>query len=217
LWGPSYLKTGIDPRYLRWLQDRGVDTAIAAFSNMRPVSMRAATVKAPPVVRNSRDGDILEDELVALQCLDASSGSPLATMINFAWHPEALWSGNQEIISDYVHYLRQEIEARIGGPALFFPGALGGLQTPQVATAALDALDSAQTEDLPRVRHEMREFVVPMANPLFRLAILLRVMPSPLGALRQIRTEANLVQLGPLWMLTVPGELLPAAGLKIKQ
>jgi hypothetical protein len=63
----------------------------------------------------------------------------VATLVNFASHPESLGSSNTQITSDFPHFMREALEARYGGVAIYVAADLGVLQGPldvDVADAA---------------------------------------------------------------------------------
>ena len=57
-------------------------------------------------------------------------GEIIATLVNYASHPEALGSSNRLITSDFPHYMRQRLEERFGGTAIYMSADLGVLQGP---------------------------------------------------------------------------------------
>ena len=233
LWGPDQFTRGVDEAYLATLKDKIVETIIASIQMRRPATtVRAASVHVPHIAKNARDPQVADDELTCLQFCDPS-GEPLATLLIFPCHPEVLWESNPHITSDYVHALRREVEAATTAPCLFFVGALGGMMTPDVkehsfeeaeamgvrlATAAVEALRDPQCPtriDQYGLSHKQHDYAIPMKSPLFDLAIQSGLLLNPLqdGA---VFTEANLLKIGPAWLATAPGELLPKLGLKIK-
>jgi len=68
------------------------------------------------------------DHTVRVLRLDDATGSPLAVLVNFACHPALLDHGNLLISADYVGYMTQAVEERIGGGvAIFANGACGNI------------------------------------------------------------------------------------------
>jgi hypothetical protein len=74
----------------------------------------------------------------------------LATLVNFASHPESLGSDNTVVTSDFPHYAREAIEASQGGMAIWVSGDLGVLQGP----LDIDVLDPLAGQ--PAVRRTFR-------------------------------------------------------------
>jgi hypothetical protein len=232
LWGPDMTTSGVGAGYMASLKDKTVDTVVAALGVMQPARLRAASVRVPGVAKNARDPHVVDDELTCVQFCCAGK-YPVVTLLDFPCHPEVLWEHNPHVTSDYPGFLRREIEAETGAPSLFFAGALGGMMTPDVqehsfeeaesmghalAQAALDALQGRNQafSEKPGFSFASREFTVPMANPLFRMAMEAGLLPNVLTGEGVVVTEANLVKIGPLWLASVPGELLPKLGLAMK-
>ena len=126
----------------------------------------------------------------------------------------------------------------VGGPAVFIGGALGGMMTTlgvtvtnpdgetysengflkadsigqMVGEMALDALEAGETIADPSLRFMAQSFSVPVANLSFLLAFQTGILERELvdvGGLQGVTTEMALVDVGPLRLLSVPGELLP--------
>lgn len=127
----------------------------------------------------------------------------------------------------------------VGGVALFLNGAIGGLLTPSRSmdiadplsdavyqepspdkaralgqTLALRALAAMADEPLATVEQAglslvARTLTLRLDNKLFRLAPLLGVIDRGYTGFGKLRSEVNLLRLGPVWLLTVPGELYP--------
>lgn len=54
----------------------------------------------------------------------------LATVVNFASHPESLGSSNTQLTSDFPHFARERLEEEYGGLAIWVSADLGVLQGP---------------------------------------------------------------------------------------
>ena len=228
-WGPDELTSGVDPDYLAFVEQQCLETSLKALQNLQPAAaLRAAAVEVPGVAKNQRDPGIVDIELTCLQF--SGAGGPLASVMIFPCHPEGVDPEGTTITSDYPHFLRAAVEAATGAPCLFFSGALGGMMSPdlpersfaatermgeQLAAAGLQALAGAESFE-PWVRVRRRIFTTRLANPLFQAAVQVGLLPDTANAAGEITTETNLVQLGPAWLVSVPGELLPKLGLEIK-
>lgn len=76
------------------------------------------------------DGPIRNPTTPSFQLRDRDTGEMLATLVNYASHPESLGSGNTLLTSDFPHYMRLALEERFGGTAIYMSGDLGVLQGP---------------------------------------------------------------------------------------
>lgn len=230
LWGPDDHTSGVDQVYLNDLMDKIVATLLAALSSLQPAAMKTACVQVPDLAKNARNPEIRDEELTVAQFLDRQR-HPLVTLANFPCHPEVLWEHNPHITADYPGYLRREIESNTQAPSIFFSGALGGMMTPDVqehsfeaasqmgarlAAEGLQAMEKAAVEPEPVLSVRNAEIQVKLTNILFKLAFNRKLLPDVRDRRGHITTEVNLIKLGSLWLATVPGELLPKLGLRIK-
>lgn len=83
-----------------------------------------------PIVVQGDPGEIINSSVPAFQIRKRGGGSVMATLVNFASHPESLGSGNHLITSDFPHFMREAIESRYGGMAIYMSADLGVLQGP---------------------------------------------------------------------------------------
>jgi hypothetical protein len=232
LWGPDMMTSGVDSGYLSGLKDRIVSTALAALAEAQPAQLRHASLPVSGLAKNNRDPEIVDEELTCLQFCCAETSVPLATWLIYPCHPEVLSDQNLHITSDYPDSLRRAVEAETDAPCLFMSGAIGGMMTPDVeehsfaeakqmgrtlAQAALGALSEAAAQPVERLAYYRQEYAIPMTNPLFRMAMEAGLLPNRLDEDGTITTEANLLKVGPAWILGVPGELLPKLGLEFKR
>jgi hypothetical protein len=232
LWGETPFSTGADPAYLQTLEETVVTTALKSLEGAVPAGLRVAAIATQGVVKNIRDPHILDRELIALQFMTPDTHRVLATVVNFPCHPETLYPENTHITADYPHYLRVEVENSTHAPCLFLPGALGGMMTPDVvhhsweeaqhigerlARLALNSLThSAFLPSFP-LEYLRVDFTIPFQSPLFEMALQNRLFIEPRDVSPDISTQAGLLVIGPAALVHVPGELLPALGLQIKQ
>ncbi len=143
LWGIDTSTTGIDPEYMRTLRAQAARAIRDAVADLRPANVEYAQVRLRDVVddittlvSDVRDPVILDDEIRLLRFLRAGTDESIATLVNFASHPEYLDDRNTALSSDFPAWLRDGIEQGVTGPdgarvpglgglAVFFNGALG--------------------------------------------------------------------------------------------
>jgi hypothetical protein len=190
------------------------------------------------VSKNIRRDDSIDRELTVMAVRAVSNMKPIATLVNFACHPETLWSDNRLITADFPGYLCQRVEKEWGGVSLYLNGALGGMVTVDVgvdkkwrelhtfqearrvgealAVRVLEGLSKANHSPVSRMHVQKRELAVPLENWRFRAARWLGIMHRSLKG-NQVLTEVWSMDLGEAKLITVPGELLPNLGLKLKE
>jgi hypothetical protein len=232
LWGPDANHSGVDKAYIEFLKDKIVTTILSSMENLQTVSLQATSVHVRGVAKNARDPDILDDELTVAQFCHIETLLPVVTLVNFPCHPEVLWEYNPHITADYPGVLRREVERITHAPCIFFSGALGGMMTPDVvdhsfeesdrmglklAQAGMEALNITQMVDAsPAISLVKVEITPKLTNILYKLAFRRKLMPDVRNRDGRITTEVNLLKIGSLWLVTVPGELLPKLGLVLK-
>ncbi len=131
-----------------WLFDTVIEGAaqavVEAVRGLKPAHayVGGARTGFDGVVRDSRDPPVFDDTVRVLRLADASTDETIATVLNWGSHPEVLWSSNNLVTSDYVHYAREAIEGGLpaagekparpgqGGVAVFVMAPIGGLITP---------------------------------------------------------------------------------------
>lgn len=232
LWGPSVLESGVDPVYMNRLKDIILETVCAAVRGPQAeaAGLVAAAVRVPGVAKNTRDPAILDNELAVARFVN-EAGQPLATICDFPCHPEAVTDVNTHITADYAGALRRAVEAETGAPCIFFPGALGGMMTPNVvdhsfeeceamgvrlATEASRAVEGIEPQPLSGLALSRTVVTVPLRNPLFEMAFAAGLLPDSRTPDGDVVTSASLLRIGGLWLAAVPGELLPKLGLTLK-
>jgi len=141
LYGPRPLETGIDPKYLDWVDRRIAMTAADAVHVMQPARVELARddhpllallqgVDRPPIVK--------DPFLYAMRLVAGATGRTIATVVNWSDHPEVLGRKNTEITSDYPYWTRDYLEKKLGGTTLFFPGSIGKVSPLGDQVALLD-------------------------------------------------------------------------------
>ncbi len=233
IWGPDATTSGIDYGYIDFVNQSVADCVNDAAANMERARIRFETTDGEGLslgldpeddgfgVADSRvlvdddllapetDGRIIDPRLSIMQITRHHPPKQiLATLVNFASHPEALGSNNTLITSDFPHYARERIEASGGGTAIWVSGAVGVLQGPlrldvedpdtgmpaprrtfrwaevhgqQLGDRVLSALPKKPGRPYGNVEIATPERVfVPLANPYFRFFIGIGVLPSGL-------------------------------------
>jgi hypothetical protein len=141
LWGPNQLTTGLNAEYQALTRERAALAIKGAVEALAPARMRVAqAITADPggtlnYVNDTRDPIIYDPTLTIAQFTAAEDATTtIATLVNWAAHPEYAGSDNNLLSADYVHWLREVIEVGvpaesvvgIGGTTVFVQGPLGG-------------------------------------------------------------------------------------------
>jgi len=138
-WGPNALTDGKYPKYLRF-----VDHQIAKAINQAAASTVRAVVKlgrtdpqlSPSIAgmqtrTHGRPPNFFDEELRVMQFFDGSGtrlDRVIATLINWNTHPESMESGNTLITSDFPDAVRESVEKKYGGEAIYISGDIGAVE-----------------------------------------------------------------------------------------
>lgn len=128
LWTPE--DRSLDASYLATVRDAAADAVEEAWASRRPARLSFASGRMPDLLRDTRLPLAVDDLGLLLRIDTADGGETIATLVNFASHPESLGRQNSLISSDYAWATRRTMEEAYGGTALFFTGAVGGMMTP---------------------------------------------------------------------------------------
>jgi hypothetical protein len=131
--------------------DQAASAIVEAIGEMRPARLEVAQTDHYFGLRDSRDPQVLDPTLGVLRA-SATNGETIATMLFWANHPETtlFWEPPSDLIADdcraialdpctfedryftadFPGWATRIIEDELGGEALYFNGAIGGLITP---------------------------------------------------------------------------------------
>jgi hypothetical protein len=264
IYGKSATSTGFNPDYADEVRDQVVEAISEAVTKLSPVTMtvgqtdlsNASERGIANFIRDSRDPWVVDPTLGAIQLQDSATEATVATLINWANHPEASANDYSYLSSDFVHGLRTAVtegatwesysRPGLGGICVYLNGTVGGMMTPlgvthvdpdgvaresasfekadaiglQVGELALEALEAGEQVADPRLRFAQQTLKLPIHNNAFQAMFLLDVLPrkaydfdetKPIDDENtpQILTEINLISIGPVQLMTLPGEVLP--------
>lgn len=218
-----------------------------AVDNLRPAHVKVATGEVRgKVAYNYYAPDLYDRRASVIQAV-APGGETIATLVNYAVHPEVLGADVGIVSPDLVGPLCQRIESEAGGMAMFINGAQGGMVTADNRDLDLprDALravweDVRTWDECVRIGHTLADEAlriirdapveknpslfcgaVDVELPVESDEIWLAIRHSPLGypfrSERRVTTRVNVVNLGSAQILTIPGEALPNIGFYLKR
>ncbi len=218
-----------------------------AIDSARPARIRVATGEAQgKIAYNYYAPDLYDRRMVVLQAVGAD-GKPMATLVNYAIHPEVLGSEVGILSPDLCGPLYDRIEERTGGVAMFMNSAQGGMVTadnrildrpkdPQraywedsrtwdeclrigntMADEALRIIQGAQVQEKPGLFCRSAVVKFPVESPELWSVVTLSPLKYPHGSDRTIETRLNLLNIGDTQVLTIPGEALPNIGFYLKR
>lgn len=229
--------TSSNPEYLKMVCRRMSEAIMQAAAELQPAQLKIATAPAKGKIAFNYYAEHLYDPRChVIQALD-STGKPIATLVNYAIHPEVLGSGVGTSSPDLIGPLYDELAAKGGGTGIFMNSAQGGMVTADnrlenggeartweecrrigalLANEALRIVQNAPIQAAPKLFCASRPLVLPVDSPGMRA--LMRQMPGfdpTIGD--KVTTQLNVVNLGNAQILTIPGEALPNIGYYLKR
>ena len=229
--------TARDEKYLELVCARMAEALHEAATNLQPARLKIATGEAKgKIAYNYYAEQLYDPRCHVIQAVDAS-GKAIATLVNYAIHPEVLGSGAGVCSPDLVGPLYERLAEEGGGTGIFMNSAQGGMVTADnrqpegkearsweecqrigrmLADEALRIVHAAPEQDSPKLFCAARTLTLPVDAPLMRE--LLKALPGIPGAdAASVTTQLNLINLGNAQILTIPGEALPNIGYYLKR
>ena len=230
--------SGVDPDYMEHLHAQVAAAVDRAAATAGPAEITLGAFDAPEtLVTNHRKGGGRYDRVTVLAIRPEGASAPDAVLVNFAAHPEGLWEKNTQVSPDYPASLRARLR-ELGIPTpLFFNGPLGGMLTPDIpikmdVAGRRKMCDNLGVQLADRVHgilgdlHPLPDAPLQIVRRLealenrnwrFRLGSRLGIFNRDLNSGGGVETEMNLIAVGPLRILTVPGEPLPELGHRLAE
>ncbi|MCX7599622.1 MAG: hypothetical protein N2512_12265 [Armatimonadetes bacterium] len=231
-WGPKEGVSGVDEEYREFVKQRTAQAIKQAVRNLRTARIRLARTQAPPKTARNFNAPNLIDPEISIVHVVSPADEPIAVAVNWGCHPEALDKHNLEVTSDWVHWMRQVVEGKVGGICLFFNGALGGMVSPDISEHSFSeaervgkavgetvvrALADADSPSRPDLAFASRTVHLPVENERFLTALRSGLLPAYNGFTgREVSADLAIMWLGESVWMTMPGEPLPSVGLAAK-
>ena len=236
-----------DLKYMDLVCDKAAVAINEAIDKLQPAWIKVATGEAKgKIAYNYYAPDLYDRRMSVIQAI-SPQGKTIATLVNYAIHPEVLGNGIGVLSPDLIGPLREKIELRTGGAALFMNGAQGGMVTadnrnldqpkdPQraywsdaraweeclrighlMSDEALRLIKEAPEQKDPTLFCESINVRFPVESDIMWAVILGSPLKYPHNNDRSIYARINLVNLGDAQILTIPGEALPNIGFYLKR
>ena len=234
-------KLGADLDYIDLVVERTAAAINQAYAALSPVSLKVATADAAErIAYNYYAPQLYDRRCDVLQAVD-SDGKAVATLVNYAIHPEVLGPDRGILSPDLVGPLHDRIAELGGGIGIFMNGAQGGMVTADCRVPDGDGKEQYNTwEECIRIGHllgdeAMRiiadapaqtdpelwcgasDLTLPVDNPGFRALIAGSPLKYEMSDDFMVTTQLNVVNVGTAQMVTIPGEALPNIGFYLKR
>ncbi len=238
-----------DLKYLDWCVRQIAEAVNEAVSKLEPASIRTAVGEAKGKIAYNYYAPKLYDPrmgvIQAIALLGKNAGKPIATLVNYATHPEILGPDRKLISPDLCGPLYDRLESKAGGMAIFMNGAQGGMVTADtridtkvdggmennnweecirignlMADEALRIIEPAKADENAGIYCASKTINFPIDNEKIRYVL----QHSPLAAeyaksheFSSISTRLNLLNIGKAQIITIPGEAFPNIGFYVKR
>jgi hypothetical protein len=192
LWGPNYLRSGVNADYRAQVIDAATQVLGQAVSNLQPARVAFHHIPMPVenLVADTRKPIVFDPDIRLIHFTDPTNGATIGSIVSWANHPETVWSRNTQITADYCGYLRDALERGVhqngnllfegvGGTHLYINGAVGGLMS---TTPKVTVRDPFLEQDFQLPSHEKARAVAHQ--------LVARIVPELRGATPAAQTNA---------------------------
>jgi hypothetical protein len=231
--------TDYDPKYAEHVCREMAAAIRAADEGAQPVQLKIATGKAEGKIAYNYYAEQLYDPRCHVIQAIGRDQTAVATLVNYAIHPEVIGSRRGICSPDLIGPLCERIAERGGGTAIYLNSAQGGMVTADnrqpgggeasdwaecqrignlLADESLRIVADAPLQASPGLYCTSRGVRFPIDSPEMRK--LIAVLPggremAPEGD--AVTTQLNLINLGNAQIVTIPGEALPNIGYYLKR
>jgi hypothetical protein len=231
-------KTTADLEYIDSVCARLAEAINETVTKLRPASVKIATGDARgKIAYNYYAQQLYDPRCDVIQILDRQ-GRPLATMVNYACHPEVIGPDQGILCPDFVGPLYDRIQERTQGTGIFMNGALGGMVTADcrgpdgrdvqtwgecvrighlLADEALRIVAEAPVLEEPVLSCGNTTISLPVENETLRAIVQMSPLGFELDDSGCVTTQVNVVNIADAQILTIPGEALPNIGYYLKR
>ncbi len=231
-------KTSADLDYLEDCVKKIAEAVNEAVTKLEPVTLKIAVGEAKGKIAYNYYADQLYDPRCGVIQAVSKSGKPIATLVNYAIHPEVIGSGRGILSPDLCGPLYDRIESKGGGMALFMNGAQGGMVTADtrreanteantweecirigelLADEALRIVSTASPLENPALYCTSRTIDFPVESDMMKYILQNSPLKHPNAKPNVVSAQLNLLNIGPAQILTIPGEALPNIGFYLKR
>jgi hypothetical protein len=238
-------KINIDEPYLKWCVVQMSAAINEAVKNLEPAILKTAVAEAKGKIAYNYYAEKLYDPRCGVIQVTATTGKNkgenIATLVNYATHPEILGTGRGLLSPDLCGPLYDRIETRGGGMAIFMNSAQGGMVTADtriengkeandwnecirignlLADEALRIVKDAAVIENADLYCAAQKITFPVESPGMRQVLALSPFVQNTrkeGDKYYISSTLNLVNIGKAQIITIPGEALPNIGFYLKR
>lgn len=119
-----------DLKYIEFVVQKTTEAVNNAVAALKPATLKIATGEAQgQIAFNYYAPDLYDRRMSVIRATAKADGKTIATLVNYAVHPEVLGNDRGILSPDLIGPLCDRLEATSGGMAMFMNGAQGGMIT----------------------------------------------------------------------------------------
>jgi len=233
---------GANMEYLEWCVQQMADAINEAIEHLEPAELKTAVGEAKGKIAYNYYADKLYDPrcgvIQTIAKTGKNKGKPIATLVNYAIHPEVIGPEQGILSPDLCGPLYDRVEKMGGGVAIFMGSTQGGMVTADIrkegggeektweecirigellADEALRIINEVKVQENPGLYCAAKTIQFPIESEMMRLILKNSPLDYKVDDNYNVTTQVNLVNIGTAQILTVPGEALPNIGYYIKR
>ncbi|MEZ4904978.1 MAG: hypothetical protein R2822_26100 [Spirosomataceae bacterium] len=232
-------KSLVDLKYLDNCVKQIADAVNEAIIKLEPATLKIAVEEAKGAIAyNYYAPHLYDPRCGVIQAISKSNNKTIATLVNYAIHPEVIGSNRGILSPDMCGPMYERIEAKVGGIAVFINGAQGGMVTADtrregnteantweecirigelLADEALRIVSAAPVLENPALYCAARQLEFPIDSDMMKFILKNSPLKHENAKPDVATTQLNLLNIGPAQILTIPGEALPNIGYYLKR
>ena len=231
--------SGTDTKYIDMMVTKSAEAIKDALKNMASAQLKVAVGKAKGKIAYNYYAPRLYDQRCGvMQFISSANGKTIATLVNYAIHPEVIGPDRDICSPDLVGPLYDKIEKEVGGIAIYMNSAQGGMVTADnrreggeeandwkecirigelLASESLRIISGAEVQKDPKLTITSLDVNLPVESDLMNFILHHAIFKYKINDKGEATTQMNLVNIGPAQVITIPGEALPNIGFYIKR
>ncbi len=229
---------GADLEYIAMVVDRMAEAINEAVAHLEPASLKVNTGEAEgQIAYNYYAPQLYDPRCHVIQAI-GKDGKAMATLINYAIHPEVIGPDQGILSPDLCGPLYERVEEKGGGVCVFMNSAQGGMVTADcrgpdgkdiqtweecvrigtlLADEALRIVSEAPVQENPALYCTAKAVTFNVDSEEIRMIASASPVGMTLNPDNTVTTQVNLVNIGNAQILTIPGEALPNIGYYLKR
>ncbi len=231
--------SGTDLKYIDMMVTKTAEAINEAYKNAKAAYLKVAVGEAKgKIAYNYYAPRLYDPRAGVMQFISAKNGKTIATLVNYATHPEIIGPDRNICTPDLIGPLYAKIEAEVGGMAIFMNSAQGGMVTADnrrengkeandwnecirigelLATESLRIIADAEVQKDPQLFITNTEVKLPVESDLMNFILRYALLKYNINEAGEAVTRMNLLNIGTAQAITIPGEALPNIGFYIKR